>query len=277
MRYSHVFPADSLRRYLLGRLEEEETERVDRQILTEEQALEALEEAEDDLIEDYLDGSLDPEERAAFEDHFLAASAHRQSLDCARIVREHMLREPAPVRHFRPRPTLVWIGAVAALLLIGLWLALPSVPHPEPAQQAATPTTVPAAVLPPVPEATPSAAVPSSPPAPVRVAATLVVSRQMAEGDGDPTLVRWRRGEAEVRIDIAFLEGAVTYRRLAARLLREGRVVHEWKGLRPQTDVTLVLPTQQLTPGAYTLVLSGSDPEGQSVDIDRWPLVLQAS
>jgi hypothetical protein len=281
MRYSNVFPAASLRRYLLGLLADEETERIDQHLLTEEGALEAVEEAQDDLIEDYLDGALDESEHAAFEEHFLAAPAHRQSLDCARMVREHMLREAARVSRFRPRATAAWIGPIAAVLLIGLglwlwlWLVQSSGPPPQIAEQTPTTTTAPPPPVSSIPGPTSSPVSRPSPAAPVRVAATLVVSQQMAGGEGDPTVVRLRRGETAVQIEIAFLEGAVAYRRLSARLLRDGRVVHEWKSLRPQTDLALDLPTQGLAPGAYTLVLSGSEPGGDTVEVDRWTLQLQ--
>jgi hypothetical protein len=265
-----------LRRYLLGQLGEEDTERLDRRLLADGDAFAELEAVQDDLIEDYLDGALDPEERAAFEAHFLASPPHRQSLECARMIRERMLRDAGPARRVRLGTVGTWLGALAALLLIAISIVKWPPRQPDVADQATT-TTVPSPVVsqaPPLsPGPTPSSA-PSASAAPIRIAATLVVNREMS-GEVERTVLRVDRDEPVARIEI-LVEGATVYRSLAAQLVRDGTVVFERKGIKPQTVVRLSLPSQRLAPGEYTLILTGSDPEGTSIELDRWELVVPA-
>jgi hypothetical protein len=117
--------AAKYRAYLLGDVSEEERERIELELLSGENGVAAIEEAEDGLIEDYLAGVLAPAERERFARHFLAAPEHARSLTAARWLREQMA--PAPRRPERAR-TWAMLAAAASIAIVlgGLWLAAPT-------------------------------------------------------------------------------------------------------------------------------------------------------
>jgi anti-sigma-K factor RskA len=77
---------DEIRRYLLGTLPEEARRGVEERLMTEEAFLEELTLAEGELIDDYVAGRLSPDERAAFERHFLSTDERREQLRFTRAV-----------------------------------------------------------------------------------------------------------------------------------------------------------------------------------------------
>ena len=77
---------DEIRRYLLGTLSEESRRGVEERLMTEEAFLEELTLAEGELIDDYVAGRLSPDERAAFERHFLSTEQRREQLRFTRAV-----------------------------------------------------------------------------------------------------------------------------------------------------------------------------------------------
>jgi CHAT domain-containing protein len=125
-----------IRVYLLGALGEEDQQRVEKRMLGEDEYFERVLVAEDELVDDYLDGSLSKSERERFEKHFLIAPERRQKLRFAAALREHVKANAAP----SPRPSVsserpgLWqrlfgmpalrLGAAAAILLLaalGVW------------------------------------------------------------------------------------------------------------------------------------------------------------
>jgi anti-sigma-K factor RskA len=77
---------DEIRRYLLGTLSEESRRGVEERLMTEEAFLEELTLAEGELVDDYVAGRLSPDERAAFERHFLSTEERRAQLRFTRAV-----------------------------------------------------------------------------------------------------------------------------------------------------------------------------------------------
>jgi hypothetical protein len=274
-------PAERMRGYLLGQLGEEEQDRIERGLLADADAFPALEAAQDELIEDYLDGALEPADRAAFEAHFLAAPSHAESLACARLVREALLREAgeaaaptaAGARRGSRRLVVAWLGAAAAVVLAVVWLGRGTREQPQvagslpPATTLAIPSSSPALVAT-EPEGAPSAR-------PVRTAsATFLVNREMSAA-GEATALRLDAGIDEVQLEIV-LEAASAYRQLAARLVTSGGATVEWKALAPREIVVLKLAADRLPAGAHTLVLTGRPAEGgDAVELDRWTLAVR--
>ncbi len=130
MEYGHD-TEDRLRRYLLGWLEPEEQERLEKQLLIDDEYLEELSAAEDELIDSYVHGNLSAPERERFNQHFLAVSERRQRLSFAEAL--HRYVNGAPLADVKPatvngqRP-LVWKRFIPASLhaqkpLLGLSLA----------------------------------------------------------------------------------------------------------------------------------------------------------
>jgi Putative zinc-finger len=105
----------SWRQYLLGTLPEPELERLEVELLAAADAASGLADAEDGLIEEYLDGALSPTERQRFEEHFLISTEHRRRLDAAHLLREAMKQRGRRASPARPRPVVgAWVGLLAA-------------------------------------------------------------------------------------------------------------------------------------------------------------------
>ena len=73
----------TLTRYLLGRLPEEEAERIDEETLTEESLSWRLRVVEEDLIDAYVRGTLDGETKALFEASYLTSAHRRRKVELA--------------------------------------------------------------------------------------------------------------------------------------------------------------------------------------------------
>src|SRR5215207_2301178 len=119
------------RLYLLGQLGlERDSQRVEERMLTESDYCEELLVVEDELIDEYISGSLTPDERDKFERHFLSAPERVRKLKFARVFSDYVAdaREaqtpPAPARRSLPavlRPLFTpWFraAAVAAVLVV---------------------------------------------------------------------------------------------------------------------------------------------------------------
>lgn len=76
-----------MRQFLLGDLTEEKREEVEQLVLSESDTREKLSMAEDDLIEDYLEGSLTEEDSQKFLNQFLAIPHQRNKLRLAKSLR----------------------------------------------------------------------------------------------------------------------------------------------------------------------------------------------
>lgn len=96
----------SLRQFLLGQLNEEERQQVEKIFITDSQARERILLVEQDLIEDYLDESLTAAERKQFLQQFAATPAQRRKLRITKSIKERAVKE----RAFRdvPETTSVW-------------------------------------------------------------------------------------------------------------------------------------------------------------------------
>lgn len=152
----------TLRRFVLGSLDEAARSALDEQLVTEPDVFEALGVVEDELIEEYLDGTSSDPDRAAFEKSFLTSPQRRARLRLAESLRRHASHAKAtePVRlqprqsSFRWQPTWLALAAGLVLSLAGnLWLVsrpqaqrAPSVAAPSVAVQptAVAPTVAPA-------------------------------------------------------------------------------------------------------------------------------------
>src|SRR5580765_5089863 len=79
-------PDVQLRRYVLGTLTEPECDAIEREYFAQEDALDRVTAAEDDLIDDYLSSGLSREEREQFERHYLSTPCHRRRVAVARAI-----------------------------------------------------------------------------------------------------------------------------------------------------------------------------------------------
>jgi hypothetical protein len=135
-----------LRPYLLGELDPEPQQQLEQRLLTDDKYFEALLIAEDELIDQYLGGSLTPLEQERFASIFLSTPERGQKLNFARALRKYIQlaqpaetpdseaneQSPASWKRFlpsflhMPHPALSFSLAIALLLLVGgvTWIAL---------------------------------------------------------------------------------------------------------------------------------------------------------
>ena len=114
MKNATSIDAGTLRAYLLGDLPAEDMDEIERAYFASEHALDEVSTAEQEMIEEYLDGS--PSWASRFEDRYLATPAHRRRVEVVRDLR----------RRARPaRGALVYAPfAIAAALLIAVALGV---------------------------------------------------------------------------------------------------------------------------------------------------------
>jgi anti-sigma factor RsiW len=120
----------SLRQFLLGQLNEEERQQVERIFITDSQARERILLVEQDLIEDYLDESLTAAERNQFLQQFAATPAQRRKLRITKAIKDRAVKErrlrTGPVTAsvwsrlgelLRPRRLVLVVPITAAILV----------------------------------------------------------------------------------------------------------------------------------------------------------------
>ncbi len=100
----------ALRALLLHRLSEAEARALEESLMQEEGVLEALQDAEHDLLDDYAHGRLNDADRVRVERHLLATPEARQRLEMARALAR---ARPTPARTQR-RQWRTWPLALAA-------------------------------------------------------------------------------------------------------------------------------------------------------------------
>ena len=137
---SHAVDERQICQYLLGKLGLEEQQRFEEQLMTQESLFDELMVLEDELIDDYLKGTLSPVDRADFEKHFLATPERQQKLQFAQALRKHVAaaalqQSPAPlsrpsfwqsflalVRAQSPSFRYGFQAALSAVIVAGLWM-----------------------------------------------------------------------------------------------------------------------------------------------------------
>jgi hypothetical protein len=221
----------TLRRYVLGGLEEEARAGLEEQLVTEPDLFEALGVVEDELIEEYLDGMGADLDRGAFERHFLTSSQRQARLRLAKSLRKHasqgMAAAPA-----RPQPVSgagrwqpAWLALAAALVLSlagNVWLvSRPGTPQ-APTDSSTSVRFPPADIAATQPPATarPGMATLSPPPAPDELSAALQREREersKAEGRVAALEESLRRSRSSVSFVLA--AGALRGAGLAQRVV----------------------------------------------------------
>ena len=74
---------DQLVRYVLGLLPDEQTERLDEASIADDEVAARLRVVEDDLVDSYVRGTLEPERRARFESYYLSSPRRRERVKFA--------------------------------------------------------------------------------------------------------------------------------------------------------------------------------------------------
>lgn len=293
-------PDETLHLYLLGRLSESERSVLDQRLLTDEEFAGRVQLVESQLIDDYVTGGLDREDREVFVKKFLTTEARRQRLRLASALRDYAASQTdlAEIPTAKPwwreglaglftfKPTAAWATAgsfaVLALLLVLAWFLAKQQPRserlaagqtPGPAFSPQVPTPAPETAQ--VPKPTEKTEVKPSPPeptAPVAIANAVLLPGALRSA-GDMTRVAVPRGERDVvRISLV-LENPEPAIYQAEVTTAEGQSVAVRSNLKPRanghTKVTLELPARLLQSGDYQVKLSRKT-DGQTESVGRY-------
>ncbi|HLM60655.1 MAG TPA: hypothetical protein VK308_07625, partial [Pyrinomonadaceae bacterium] len=144
---------ETIRQFLLGDLPESERAALEDSFLDDAQIFEQIEDAENDLVDDYVGARLDAPERKLFERYYLTLPENRAKVEAARVLRRELQNEktetvnvtvaetvaekPAgfweSIRNLFTSNALVPVAGFAVMLLIvgGLWFAFRTQPNNE--------------------------------------------------------------------------------------------------------------------------------------------------
>ena len=285
-------------RYLLGQLPDAQRDVCEQEWFTDKTHYARLCEAENTLIDDYVRGALQGEERVLFEQHFMTIPARRERVLTAQALVQTIDQSVAPRESWWQRwlaswraPQLIPAMALAVLLLIGgLWLSSQRRALQEQlARSAATASEQQRraqeleqslvaeraanarlthdlarrnTITAPQPRASATA------PKTLLFTLTTGVLRS-ADGDALPTL---KLVPGIVRVQLNVKLPAHEYKQFAATLrTAEGRDVQRWTVKAAHTQLTLSLAAQQLKAGDYVLMIQGIKAIGEREEFRRVP------
>jgi anti-sigma factor RsiW len=82
----------AIRQYLLGKLNDQDTleDSLSLQILADDELSDIADVIEDEIIEDYLDGTLSATDKKAVEEYFLTPVERKEKLRLAKLLRDHL-------------------------------------------------------------------------------------------------------------------------------------------------------------------------------------------
>lgn len=269
-----------LRRYLLGDLPAAERERLEARYFADPGLLDQLQEAEQALLEDALDGRLAPAEREPMQRHYLANPAHAARLAVSRELRLRAVRAAsAPARATvraaraprtaRARRALAAVAAAALLAVTGLAVVrlrgeifAPPVPAPASVPPSASAS---ASAQAPAGASTTAPAPPVTPVPDARSVVALAVPALALRADGALPTVRRPAQPADVELALE-LEAAAPAGPFAVTV-RSLEDVVAWQGRAGVTRdpaggarVHVRVPFEVLPPDDYVVVLESTEP-----------------
>jgi hypothetical protein len=269
-----------LRRYLLGTLTEGECDAIEREYFVQEDTLDRVSAAEDDLIDEYLSGELSAHERGQFERHYLSTPSHRR-----RVAVAHAITSAASARAIDRRdPGRRWLAAsaIAATVLIvagGAWMLRGrSASRSGPVENVATPVAAPKP-----PTESPDTTAAREPAPEPRVVVAVSISPILVRGADKASSLAIGPGTDIVRLLLQSGERG-------ERSLGRGRAIvrtvagrEVWRGPAaspagsPRNELARVeIPAALLRPDDYIIELLETDARGASVERYRYFLTVRA-
>jgi anti-sigma-K factor RskA len=80
-----------IRKYLLGNIQaEDERRKIEMRLMLDDDYFEEILMQEEELIQDYVDDQLNPDERQSFERHFFISEERRHKIEFARALRRYI-------------------------------------------------------------------------------------------------------------------------------------------------------------------------------------------
>jgi len=113
-----------IRRYLLGRLGEDELQQLEERIMVDNELFDQVLLAEDEMVEDYVNRDLPESDRSDFESSFVSTPEGRQQVAYVSALRRHVKDISRPVWWRRPGIVPYLRLAAAAVIVIGLGLGI---------------------------------------------------------------------------------------------------------------------------------------------------------
>ena len=226
-----------IRDYLLGRLSDDEQEKIEDRLMLEDALFEELEISKAELIEDYRSGQLNQVEHQWFEEHFLATSEGRQKYTFALAL--ECLEPPKPAPHtptlleriqefFRVRPWFTVTVSAALVLAVGVLIF----------NRTSRPST--------------------------KFATLNLTSTNLTRNEGpQPQSVSLASDVGELRAILELQQPSVPATSYSAELdnTNETKLVSVLS--HDQNKVVVAIPASELPPGRYALKLIAKLPDGQ--------------
>ena len=280
---------ERLIRYLIGSLDEQDTERCDELSITDGRFADRLRAVEDDLVDAYARGELSGVRLEQFRSAYLASPARRDKVRFAEALFE---RQPALISAASPAVRRVrlapgWAMAAAALLVAGSGYLLFQQTRTAPVQQGVAPEPVPAPASPqdtPLPPRTEVSPLPSaSPAAPTPAPALAFTLMPPTRGAGAPPIVTMTRSAREADFHVVLESDDFQSYGVALKDPGADRVM--WRSGRLDATtlsgnrvvVVRLDEATSLPPRNYVLELTGFPAAGEAELVASYPfqLVLQ--
>jgi hypothetical protein len=266
------------RRYLLGLASEDEAAAVEHEYFADQDAVDRIAAAEDDLIEDYLADQLSRGDRERFERDYLASPPHRVRVETIRRLMAQGSRSApgpskisaiSPRRLTRYRP---WLALAASLLIVAsvaLWLFAPSGRKPAVVDNGGS--------VPPAAGA-PTGSSPSR--GPVTFALTLSPVAIRGASDSPPTAIPAGTDVVTIRLERDADNRPLIARRAAVRTVAG---VEVWQGAVtaestpvPGVAARIDVPAAKVPADDYLITLYGTDRAGAEKEWAQYFLRVRA-
>ena len=86
------------KKYFLGSLDRQETEEIEQRIISEPELEEPLQAAENELMEDFIDGNLSPAETKLFQQNYLISSEREKQISHLALIKKYAVRQAQGVK-----------------------------------------------------------------------------------------------------------------------------------------------------------------------------------
>lgn len=285
---------ETLRRYLLGSLDQPERLRLDELLLIDDEFAERVQLAESALTDDYAIGRLSRNEIELFKSKFLVTQTRQESVRVSMALSDHANSHPAVVakQSWREKitgflafdssraPALVGAFAVLILLVGVVWLVAKHQREAPPliAKNEPVPASSPAVVSPESPSQTAKPTPLPSPPSvenatPATVATFVLLPGALRSG-GDMTRIAIPGGERDVLRLSLVVESPTEDTYQAELSTAEGQKVLVRPNLRitrnGHAKIVLTVPVRLLHTRDYQIKLTHQKPDGQSESAGRY-------
>jgi hypothetical protein len=261
-------PDESASRYLLGAMTEEERDAFETRMLGDPELSELVAAAEADLLDAYVRGELDAEQRRIVQQHLLATDAQRARLDSA--VALNAALEP------RRRSHWWWTVPIAAALAVVVLVALLQQRRPAPSSESrpviARVTTAPPTPPTPVPSDTGGKVIVKEP-----VVVTLVLASSMTRGERAEATLTLPANADTVRLVMGLEPGDDEYPSYGVLVQTvDGSEIAKRDRLASKKGVLQIdLPARSLGAGEYEVLVEGFPSGGAAEPLGDWPFVVR--